>query len=91
MKMKKEIIYIIRQGNQSPCGTMLSNTIDYFYTFWKVTLIFNKYDFLENIYSNVKYQNLTEKDCEKLLEKNSYYNKDILTYNDFCNKYCNNY
>ena len=89
--MRKEIIYIIRQGNWSPCGTMLSNTIDYLYTFWKITLIFNEYNFLETIYSNVKYQNLTDSDCEKLLEKSTYYNKDILTYDDFCNKYCNNY
>lgn len=87
----KKIIYIIRQGNQSPCGTVLSNTVEQLNTFWRVTLIFNEYDFLENIYSNVKYQNLTEKDCEKLLDKNTYYNKDIITYDNFCDKYYNNY
>ena len=87
----KKIVYIIKQGNKSPCNTMLSNTVDYLNTFWKITLIFDKYDNLKYFYSKVKYQNLTEKDCEKLLNKNTYYNKDILTYDDFCNKYYNNY
>ena len=88
---RKEIIYIVRQGNQSPCGTVLSNTVDYLYTLWRVTLVFNEYDFLENFYSQVKYQNLTTTDYSKLLNKNTYYNKDIITYDNFCEKYCNNY
>lgn len=87
----KKIIYIIRQGNQSPCGTVLSNTVEQLNTFWRVTLIFDEYDNLINFYSNVKYQNLAEKDCEKLLNKNTYYNKDVITYDNFCDKYCNNY
>ena len=88
---KKEIVYIIRQGNQSPCGTVLSNTVEQLNTFWRVTLIFDKYNNLIDFYSQVKYQNLTEKDCKKLLKKVNYYNKDVITYDNFCDKYCNNY
>lgn len=87
----KKIIYIVKEGNQSPCGTILSNTVNYLYTLWRVTLILDKYDNLKDFYSNVKYQNLTYSDCEKLINKGTYYNKDVITYNNFCNKYCNNY
>lgn len=89
--MRKKVIYIIRRGNQSPCGTVLSNTVEQLNTFWRVILVFNEYGFLENFYSQVKYQNLTEKDCKKLLEKANYYNKNVITYDNFCDKYCNNY